>query len=113
LKFKLPKFDGRKIISWDCYIDESEQDSDFQYDMIMGTDLMKELGLTLNLLDKPMTWEGITTPMVNLSQSMTRCMLNNNSQMLQQTKTMLSTENCQKHILDANYTPSKYRGLYN
>jgi hypothetical protein len=55
LKFKLPEFDGRKIIILDYYLDESEQDSDSQYEMIMGTDLMKELGLTLNFLDKSMT----------------------------------------------------------
>jgi hypothetical protein len=52
-----------------------------------------------------MTWEGTTTPMVNLNQSMIRFMLNNISQTFQQTKTMLNAENCQKHILDANYTP--------
>jgi hypothetical protein len=55
LKFKFPEFDGRKIITWDCYLDESEQDSDSIYDMIMGTDLMKKLGLTLNFLEKSMT----------------------------------------------------------
>jgi hypothetical protein len=52
-----------------------------------------------------MTLEGTTAPMVNLYQSMTRFMLNNISQTLQQTKTMLNSENCQKRILDANYTP--------
>jgi hypothetical protein len=44
-------------------------------------------------------------PMVNLNQSMTRFMLNNISQTLQQTKTMLNAENCQKRILDTNHTP--------
>jgi DNA integrity scanning protein DisA with diadenylate cyclase activity len=43
--------------------------------------------------------------MVNLYQSMPRFMLNSISQMLQQTKTMLNTENHQNHILDANYSP--------
>jgi hypothetical protein len=71
------------MITWDCYLDESEQDSDSQYDMIIATDLMKNLGLTLNFLEKSMTWEGTTAPMVNLSQSMTRFMLNNISQRLQ------------------------------
>jgi hypothetical protein len=105
LNFKLPDLTGRKIITWDCYLDESEQDSDSQYDVIVGTDLMKDLGLTLNFLDESMTWEGTTAPMINLNQSMTRFMLNNISQMLQQQKTMLNAENGQKRILDANYTP--------
>jgi hypothetical protein len=105
LRFKLPKFNRRKTITWDCYLDESEQDSNSQYDMIMGTDLIKELGLTLNFLDKSMTWESTTAPMVNLNQSMTRFMLNNISQTLQQTRMMLNAENRQKHILDADYTP--------
>jgi hypothetical protein len=74
LKFKLPEFDWRKIITRDCYLDESEQDSDSHYDMVMGTDLLKEFGLTLNFLEKSMTWEGTTAPMVNLNQSMTRFM---------------------------------------
>jgi hypothetical protein len=80
LKFKLPEFDGRKIITWDCYLDESEQDSDSQYNMIMGTDLIKELGQTLNFLDKSMTCEGTTALVVNLNQSMTKFMLHNISQ---------------------------------
>jgi hypothetical protein len=105
LKVKLAKFDGRKIITWDCYLDKSEQDSDSQYDLIMGTDIMKKLGLTLNFLDKSMTWEGTTAPMVNLHQSITRFMLNNIIQTLKQTITMLNAENCQKRILDANCTP--------
>jgi hypothetical protein len=105
LNYKLPEFDGRKIITWDCYLDESEQDSDSHYDMIMGTDLMKKLGLTLNFLEKSMAWEGTAAPMVNLNQSMTRFMLNNISQTFQQTRTMLNAENCQKRILDPNYTP--------
>jgi hypothetical protein len=104
LKLKLPKFDGRKLITKDGYLDESEQDADIQYDIIMGTDLMKELSPTFNFLDKSMTWESTTAPMVNLNQSMTRFMLNNISQMLQQAKTMLNAENHQKRILDANYT---------
>jgi hypothetical protein len=73
--------------------------------MIMGIDLMKKLGLRLNLLDKSMTWEGTTALMVNLNQSMSRFMLNNISQTLQRTRTILNAENCQKRILDANYTP--------
>jgi hypothetical protein len=63
---------------------------------------MKELRLALNFLDKSMTWEGTTAPMVNLNKSMTRFMLNNIIQMIQQTKTMLNAEHCQKRILGAN-----------
>jgi hypothetical protein len=28
LNFKLPKFDGEKIITWDCYLDEDESEQD-------------------------------------------------------------------------------------
>jgi regulator of sirC expression with transglutaminase-like and TPR domain len=52
-----------------------------------------------------MTWEGTTAPMVYLNQRMPRFMLNNISHTFQQSKTMLNAENCQKRILDANYTP--------
>jgi hypothetical protein len=51
-----------------------------------------------------MTWDCTTASMVNLNQNMTRFMLNDISEMLQQTKTMLNAESCQKRILDANYT---------
>jgi hypothetical protein len=71
LNFKLPEFDGRKVITWDCHLDESVQDSDSQYDMIMGTDLMKNPRLILSFVDKSMTWEGTTAPIVNLNQRMT------------------------------------------
>ena len=46
VEFMLNELDPTKTITWNCYVDESDYEHD--YDMIMGRDLQVELGLILD-----------------------------------------------------------------
>ena len=66
ITFTLPEFHEGKTIDWTVYVDSS--DNEFStYDMIIGRDMLKELGIDLIFSDLMMTWANATVPMRNLS----------------------------------------------
>ena len=60
--FSLPEFKLRKQISWVFHVDDRSESSS-TYDMIIGQDLLGELGIILNFNDKTVTWDTDTIPM--------------------------------------------------
>ncbi len=46
VQLSLPKFSDQKLIKWLVYVDDST--TDFNYDMIIGQNLLKELGMLLD-----------------------------------------------------------------
>lgn len=48
LKLQLPEFDCNKTIQWRFYVDETTNPSESTYDMIIGGDLLQQLGIILN-----------------------------------------------------------------
>ena len=65
VQFVLPEFDLNKIIEWKMHVDDSTAASASNYDMIIGTDLMIELGINIDFDKRVMTWEGATVPLKN------------------------------------------------
>ena len=59
----LPEFSMSKIIQWVCHEDTSTLRRDAQYDMIIGADLLSELGIEINFNTQRIIWEGIEIPM--------------------------------------------------
>jgi len=59
--FSLPEFNLRKQISWVFHVDDRSESSS-TYDMIIGRDLLGELGIILNFNDKTVTWDTDTIP---------------------------------------------------
>ena len=62
VKFTLPAFHNKKEISWNCYVDEADN-SKSNYDMIIGRDMLHELGIDLLFSTAEMTWDNVTIPM--------------------------------------------------
>ena len=64
LKFKLDEFSTSKEVSWKFHVDEAEMSKDsLGYDMIIGLDLLCELGLIINCEDKVVEWQDLKIPM--------------------------------------------------
>jgi hypothetical protein len=63
IKFKLPEFSTSKIIHWVCHEDTNTLRRNAQYDMIIGADLLSELGVEINFNTQRIIWEGIEIPM--------------------------------------------------
>ena len=66
-QFTLPELHEGKDISWDMYVDESDSRLN-SYDMIIGRDLLHELGIDLLFSLGVMKWDNATVPMRDPSQ---------------------------------------------
>jgi hypothetical protein len=62
--FSSPEFNLKKHMysSWAFHVDERSESSS-TYDMIMGRDLLGELGIIMNFNDHTVTWDTGTIPM--------------------------------------------------
>jgi hypothetical protein len=62
--FSLPEMNLKKQIcsSWVFHVDDRSESSS-TYDMIMGRDLLEELGIIMNFNDHTVTWDTDTIPM--------------------------------------------------
>ena len=58
----LSELNSHRIIDWQCFIDDRDN-GELGYDMIIGRDLMTELGLILNFNEKKIIWDGIELEM--------------------------------------------------
>ena len=66
--FTLTELSVMNIVTWKCHVDESAKG---RYDMILGRDLLTELGLNLKFSDHVIIsndghFKGYTSPMVDL-----------------------------------------------
>ena len=65
MTFTLPALFENKEIDWNCYVDESDPD-DCLYDLIIGRDLMFELGIDICFSTAEIKWENASIPMVSV-----------------------------------------------
>jgi hypothetical protein len=65
MDFRLPEFSLNKSITWSCHVDLSTDPKFAQSDMIIGDDLMQELGIDLLLSKQLMILEDNEVPMKN------------------------------------------------
>ena len=99
----LPEFDDNKIIEYEVHVDDSPDAASHSYDMIMGCDLMAELGIKMDFGDRVMTWNGITAPMKSRSD------VHNEPYMHEQLESVIESYQVQEltermsRILDADY----------
>ena len=66
--FTLTALSAKNVVTWECYVDDSTKG---RYDMILGLDLLTQLGLNLRFSEHVIEsddgpFKGSTTPMVNL-----------------------------------------------
>jgi hypothetical protein len=103
-QLKLPEFSGNKTISWTAHVDETTPADKAQYDVIIGSDLLEDLGIDLKYSDQTITWDGTSIPMKE------RGTLTDSgvTEMLYHTATMAPilkrAEERQSRILDADYS---------
>jgi len=60
--FLLPEFNLKKHITWTLHVDDRSKASS-AYNMIIGQDLLGELGIILNFNDHTVSWDTDTIPM--------------------------------------------------
>lgn len=63
IEFTLDEFDPHKRIEWPCCVHDSEEDESDEFDLIIGEDLLGELGIVLDYFNKSISWDDIVRPM--------------------------------------------------
>ena len=63
VKFKFPELDTNTAVTWSMHVDDLHKPKDTQYDVILGMDLMIEIGIFINTRDKVVEWNDFTTPL--------------------------------------------------
>ena len=61
LLFKLPELSNSRIIEWKCQVNDSKSPSN--YDMIVGRDLLEQLGINLKFHTQTIEWDDAEIPM--------------------------------------------------
>ncbi len=87
-----------------------EKNSKLQYDLILGTKTMKELGIVLDFNAKTTTIDEIILPMKNINPlqgASTFCMLKLNNSLAMEPKSTLDANKRVTHILDTEYKKSR------
>jgi hypothetical protein len=74
--FQLPELDRSKVIEWNVHVDTTVSPHMSKYDMIMGTDLLKALGIGLDFSTCMVTWDNATVPMRDGDLLSTKTQLN-------------------------------------
>ena len=90
----LPEFYESRLISWKAHVTPQ----DCGYDMIVGRDLLQELGMNINFSTNSVEWEGATVPMKPHDANRETDLF------VQDSKPVEDAVDRMKNILDAKYT---------
>jgi hypothetical protein len=105
--FVLPEFFRNRAIDWDLHVDSTS--GPHRYDMILGRDVMSELGLNLNFGEMTMTWDDSTISMKE-QESLSDILNPVNDfywyEDLGETEALQEASTRLKNILDAKYKPA-------
>ena len=62
INFTIPSLHKHREITWNCYIDDRHS-STSPYDLIIGRDLMHEIGIDIRFSTAEITWDKASIPM--------------------------------------------------
>ncbi len=107
VELNLFKYSDSKRFHVEPNVVEYKKDSKPQYDLILGTETMKELGIILNFRDKMITIDEIILLMRNINNlqgsSILQALRHNHSLAMEPQSTQDATQ-CATRILDAKYS---------
>ena len=104
LEFKFPELSNNKTVTWICHVDDTTKSGDASYDMIIGMDLMTEIGITVDTNNKVIRWESSEIPLKQRGQLNDTFSINALYQQTQDTAAVKEAEERHTRILDADYS---------
>ena len=111
IDFQFPEFSTDKTVHWKVHVDQITDPSKAAFDMIIGMDLMTELGIYVNTEDKHIHWEGASIPLKQRGDLSECSHLNYLFEATIIPEVLKKAETRQSHILDANYEPVDMEAL--
>ena len=96
IHLKLPEFHDSKLIEYNVHVTSQNTN----YDLIMGRDLLQELGIKIDFSDNTVTWDHAVIPMKNFDATF------EDAYHLVDSACVAEATNRIKEILDAKYQPA-------
>ena len=102
--FKRPELHHDKTVTWACHVDDKTSPNNAQYDMIIGMDLMINIGLTVDCENKCIKWEGEDIPLKEKELLSNKELLEIIYMITGEPEILKAAESCQSSILDVDYS---------
>ena len=100
IDFKFPELNTNKTITWITHVDANTDLQMAMHDMIIGMDLMTQVGICANTIMCQVEWEGHLIPLKVKGKLETHMAHTYHTAV---NPTIIEAEQCQSRILDANY----------
>ena len=104
LEFKFTELSTDKKITWKCHVDDKTSQQHAAYDMIIGMDLMTEIGIMVDTKSKVIRWEDHETPLHLRGEMSDQETVNMIYHFTQEIEVLKEAEERQSRILDADYS---------
>ena len=107
IDFSFPELSDQRNVTWVCHVDAKTDPKTARYDMIVGLDLMTEIGIYVDTDEKLIKWKGQSTPLKKLGTLQDPDVRNELFHLVanELSSTVLSeAEARQDRILDADYS---------
>jgi hypothetical protein len=105
VSFTLPAFHAHREVTWNCYVDESSTES-CRYDMIIGRDLLHELGMDILFSKAEMVWDNASVPMQSVDKLSVDWVDQFEQELLFAHDPVTTDAERIQSIIDAKYTPA-------
>ena len=104
IDFKLPELSTDKKVTWIMHVDDKSSPKTALYDMILGMDLLTEIGLFVNTEDKTVCWEGAAVPLKERGELQDAHVTEQLYHMAQEPNILKDAEERQARILESDYS---------
>ncbi len=94
VQLMLPELSETKLIEWNMHIVSSKT---MNYDIIIGRDMLEELGIIIDFKSKQITWDEISVPMRTMTE------MKHDGYFINDSETITKATARVKRILDAHY----------
>ena len=98
LQFKLMEFDQDSVIEWNIHVTKQKM----SYDLIIGRDLMTELGIKIDFETNSVQWNDVVVPMKSVDATFAT------SYHVEDSDAIADATNRIQRILDAKYEPADF-----
>ncbi len=104
LEFRFPELSQHRTVEWKCHVDRKTDKNHALYDMIIGMDLMTELGIYVDTATKNVRWDDHSIPLKVRGELSNRQNLQNVYSLMQAVPVLQQAEERHARILDADYS---------
>ena len=110
INFSLPAFHEHRKISWNCYVDESDPET-CSYDLIIGRDLMHEIGIDICFSTAEIKWDNASIPMQSVEKLVDEFMDQFEQELLYAHDPDTTDAARIQNIVESKYCPADLKGI--